>query len=154
MTKTPRSRCQDLTTETRSKFTCGWQGRQVFSAPLRPCPANAGSAGVLSESPISRDCGIALRPTRLSPFAFLPSTPLLRGSRPPTFAGSRRRARRESSLSQTDRLFSLRFCPPTAGSPLAFYLSLPPPQGPAWAALSGLGGVGGWGDPARCAGLA
>jgi hypothetical protein len=49
---------------------------------------------------------------------------------------------------------SLLFCPPTTGSPLAFYLSLPPPRGPAWAALTGLGGVGGWRDPARCAGLA
>jgi hypothetical protein len=55
----------------------------IFSVPLRPRPANAGSARELSEFPISRDCGIALRTTRLSPFAFRPSAPLLRGSLPP-----------------------------------------------------------------------
>jgi hypothetical protein len=45
--------------------------------------ASAPSARDLSEFPISRDCGIALRTTRLSPFAFRPSAPLLRGSLPP-----------------------------------------------------------------------
>jgi hypothetical protein len=62
----------------RHKFTWVRSGLAVFSAPLPPCPANAGSAGDLFELPMNW---------------------------------------------------------------------------PVWVALSGLGGGGGRGDPARCAGL-